>query len=190
MPVANPNLSFLFHSVWMISWSTSPSLVDFGITSEVGPYSSSMFLQAAETRVEVRKKTSLMRKQGGMDFPPRLSLLCCYERAGSRPTEAWRVGRQEEATSFSCCLIPCPLTKLNGLPCAKDHKAWRQALQLPTPLDGKRKGREGQRDSNEKVRLLKHMKQRQIRCSSLVMSQQCHSFLLALIIVYKMRLCF
>lgn len=69
VPLANPNLSFLFNSVRMISWSTSPSLVAFGITSGVGPYSPSMFMRATETRVEVREKTSLMRKHGGMDFP-------------------------------------------------------------------------------------------------------------------------
>lgn len=97
----------------MISWSAGPSLVEFGITSEVGPYFSSMFVGATETRLEVRQKTSLMRKHSGMDFPPCLSCLCwcCYERVGSQPMKAWRGGRQEEATSFSFCLIPCPLYK-------------------------------------------------------------------------------
>lgn len=60
--------------------------------------------------------------------------------------EPWRVERQEEATSFSFCLIPCPLTELNCLPSAKDHSVWRQALQLSTPLD--RKGKENQSQMN------------------------------------------
>lgn len=38
MPVASPNLSFLFNCVRMILRSAGPFLVEFGITSEAGPY--------------------------------------------------------------------------------------------------------------------------------------------------------
>ena len=64
-------------SVKMISWLKSLSLVEFGITSEDGSYSSSIFIWITEAEAEVRQKTSLTRKHDGVDFP----LFCCIVSA-------------------------------------------------------------------------------------------------------------
>lgn len=126
----------------MIPWSTGPSLVEFGIISEVGPYFSSMFIGATETRLEVRQKTSLMRKHGEVDFP-----LCVCRVSINAVMKEWAVGpwrpdRLEDRRKPPHSPIVSFLarfTKLNCLSSAKDHSVWRQALKLSMPLKGKGK---------------------------------------------------
>lgn len=119
-----------------------PSLVEFGIISEVGPYFHSMFIGATETRLEVRQKTSLMRKHDGLDFP-----LCVCQVSVNVVMKEWAVSpwrpvgeedrRKPPHSPFVSFLAR--FTKLNCLPSAKDYSVWIQALPLSPPLKSKRK---------------------------------------------------
>lgn len=161
----------------MISWLTSLSLVEFGITSNVGPYSSSMFIWVTETKVEVREKTSLMRKHGGADFP----LFRCVVSANALMKEwavrPWRPDWLEDRerkppyspfVSFYAHLqnsIVCLLPKTTI--CGDSPRSCLHS--------GRGKKKDKERRLQIKMGGLKYMKQAQIRYYSFVMSLEYHS---------------
>lgn len=160
----------------MISWLTSLSLVEFGIASDVGPYSSSMFIWVTETKVEVREKPLLMRKHGGVDFPPFryvVSANAVMKEWAVRPWRPdWLEGRERKPPYSPFVSFYAHLQNFNCLPSAKDHSLWRQSPAAVHTLGEERKGT---KKKIAKMGGLKYMKQAQIRYYSLVMSLEYHS---------------
>lgn len=106
-PVANSNLSFLFNGVRRISWSIDPTLVEFGITSEVGPYFSFHVHGSHGNKVGGQTEDITdEEKHGGVDFP-----LCVCRDSVNAVMKEWAVSPWRPDGSFYFCLIPCALYK-------------------------------------------------------------------------------